>query len=120
MGTPSGIRSPELEEAIRRRAETFYEERGKVPGHEVEDWLRAEAEVTQEIAGPAKPAFVVVRVKGTTYTGEYDSHRFCGYAPGEFRPGAPVEVRFQGNHMFVKRANGEELTTKIVKKTAEE
>jgi DUF2934 family protein len=33
------------EELIRLRAYRFYEERGCEHGHDVEDWLRAEAEV---------------------------------------------------------------------------
>jgi len=32
-------------ERIRCRAYELYEERGREDGHEVEDWLRAEAEV---------------------------------------------------------------------------
>ena len=34
------------EEEIRRRAYELYEERGHEDGHDVEDWLRAEAEIT--------------------------------------------------------------------------
>lgn len=33
-------------EEIRRRAYELYEERGREDGHDVEDWLRAEAEIT--------------------------------------------------------------------------
>ena len=33
-------------ERIRIRAYELYEERGREDGHEVEDWLRAESEVT--------------------------------------------------------------------------
>ncbi len=33
-------------EHIRFRAYELYEERGRADGHEVEDWLRAEDEVT--------------------------------------------------------------------------
>lgn len=36
----------EVAERIRCRAYELYEERGREDGHEVEDWLRAEAEVT--------------------------------------------------------------------------
>ncbi len=45
--TPSdtGLRSPELEEQIRRRAFDFYEQRGRQEGHDVDDWLQAEAEL---------------------------------------------------------------------------
>lgn len=111
-------RPPEVEDAIRCRAEKLYEERGKTPGHQVEDWLRAEAEVIGEIKLPPspKPAFLVVRMEGVTYTGEYDAMRCDGYAPGEFRSGAPVEVRLYVDKMFVKRPNGRELETRIVRK----
>jgi Protein of unknown function (DUF2934) len=34
-----------LADRIRRRAYELYEERGREEGREVEDWLRAEAEV---------------------------------------------------------------------------
>jgi DUF2934 family protein len=36
---------PNLEEEIRRRAYEIYEERGREDGHDLDDWLRAEAEV---------------------------------------------------------------------------
>jgi hypothetical protein len=36
---------PNLEEEIRRRAYELYEERGREDGHDLDDWLRAEAEV---------------------------------------------------------------------------
>ncbi len=36
----------QVEEAIRTRAYELYEERGRDDGHELEDWLRAEQEVT--------------------------------------------------------------------------
>jgi hypothetical protein len=35
----------ELEEIIRRRAFEIYEERGKVDGYALDDWLLAEAEI---------------------------------------------------------------------------
>ena len=35
-----------LEDQIRRRAYELYEERGREEGREIEDWLRAEAEIT--------------------------------------------------------------------------
>lgn len=35
-----------LEEEIRHRAYQFYEERGREDGHDLDDWLRAEAETT--------------------------------------------------------------------------
>lgn len=36
-----------LEEDIRRRAYELYEGRGREEGHELDDWLRAEEEMTQ-------------------------------------------------------------------------
>jgi Protein of unknown function (DUF2934) len=38
-------RPSDLEEVIRRRAFEIYEERGKVDGYALDDWLLAEAEV---------------------------------------------------------------------------
>lgn len=35
-----------LEEEIRRRAYQLYEERGREDGHDLDDWLSAEAEIT--------------------------------------------------------------------------
>ncbi len=37
---------PNLEEEIRRRAYEIYEQRGREDGHDLDDWLRAEAEAT--------------------------------------------------------------------------
>lgn len=39
------LKNSEIEEQIRLRAYALYEERGREDGHDVEDWLRAEAEV---------------------------------------------------------------------------
>jgi hypothetical protein len=38
----------ELEEQIRQRSFELYEERGREDGHEVDDWLRAEDEITRK------------------------------------------------------------------------
>jgi hypothetical protein len=38
-------RHPNLEEEIRRLAYELYEERGREDGYDLDDWLRAEAEV---------------------------------------------------------------------------
>jgi hypothetical protein len=42
----SELQEFELEYQIRRRAYELYEERGREDGHELEDWLRAEEEIT--------------------------------------------------------------------------
>jgi hypothetical protein len=36
----------ELEHQIRLRAQELYEARGREDGHELDDWLRAEEEIT--------------------------------------------------------------------------
>jgi hypothetical protein len=40
--------SQELDHQIRLRAHELYEERGREDGHELDDWLRAEAEMTSK------------------------------------------------------------------------
>jgi Protein of unknown function (DUF2934) len=54
MQNPTTQKTPKLvhtvaqesrEEQIRCRAYELYEERGREDGHDVEDWLRAEAEI---------------------------------------------------------------------------
>jgi len=37
-----------LEEEIRRRAYALYEQRGREDGHDLDDWLHAEAELTAQ------------------------------------------------------------------------
>jgi hypothetical protein len=41
----------ELEHQIRLRAQELYEARGREDGQELDDWLRAEAEIMQKKAG---------------------------------------------------------------------
>jgi len=50
--------------------------------------------------------------------GEYEPGSAAGYTPGEFGPADPIPVRFHGDRMFVKRPNGRELETIIVKRDA--
>ncbi len=38
----------DLEHQIRLRAQELYEARGREDGHELDDWLRAEEEITQK------------------------------------------------------------------------
>jgi hypothetical protein len=40
--------TPEMMEQIRARAHELFEQRGREEGHDVEDWLQAEAEVTKQ------------------------------------------------------------------------
>jgi hypothetical protein len=45
ISTGTEQHAPEREEQIRRRAYFLYEQRGRVDGNDVDDWLRAEAEL---------------------------------------------------------------------------
>ena len=47
------VAEPSLEEEIRLRAYSLYEERGRENGHDIDDWLRAEAELTAKAAETA-------------------------------------------------------------------
>lgn len=54
--TPTGARlahgdGADREQRVRETAYHYYEARGCVDGHEVEDWLRAEAEVQGAFGG---------------------------------------------------------------------
>jgi len=103
-------------EAIRRRAEEIYIRNGRMPGHDLENWTQAEQEITREAAEhPVRRTAIVVKVNGIQYIGEYAIDSADGYIPGEFTKGVPVPVRFDGDKMFVKRPNGKELETRIVK-----
>jgi len=47
--TAKVVTDPKLEEEIRRRAYVLYEQRGREDGHEIDDWLRAEAELAAPV-----------------------------------------------------------------------
>jgi len=55
--TPTAVKAenqaeptPEILEQIRARAHELFEQRGREEGHDLDDWLQAEAEVTQQRA----------------------------------------------------------------------
>lgn len=54
------VPDPNLEESIRQRAYALYEEGGREDGHDIDDWLRAEAEISAkteaEISAAAQKA----------------------------------------------------------------
>ena len=107
---------PDRHEAIRRRAEEIYIRNGRIPGRDLDNWAQAEQEILRECgAQPARKTAIIVRVNGAEYIGEYSPESSDGYVPGEFGAGASVPVRFHGDKMFVKRPNGKELETTIVK-----
>jgi Protein of unknown function (DUF2934) len=111
-------RTTDLNEAIGRRAREIYEKSGRIPGHDIENWIRAEAEILSEQKCADRKSAVVVRVDGVQYVGEYQPTSAEGYTPGEFTTGDPVPIRFQGDQMFVRRRNGKELATKLVRKAS--
>jgi hypothetical protein len=116
MARTSGNYSPQMQEAIRRRATELYHQGGALEGHDIENWYHAEAEILRESAtNPARPA-VVVNLEGVVYTGEYEATAAEGYTPGEWKPGDPVPVRLAGDKLYLRRPNGQELQTTIVKR----
>lgn len=108
--------SPDLQEAIRRRAEEIYVRNGRVPGRDLENWSQAEREIGQEAALSARRTAIIVKVNGVQYVAEYLAESAEGYEPGEFGPGDPVPVRLEGGKMYVRRPNGRELETTIVQR----
>ena len=112
----SGAAESTMHEAIRRRAEEIYIRSGRIPGRDLDNWSQAEQEIRREAVAATPRKAVVVRVDGVEYFGEYHPDDCDGYQPGELGKGKVVPVRFAGNKMFVKRANGKELETTIVKK----
>ena len=106
----------DLQAAIRRRAEEIYIQSGRIPGRDLDNWTQAEMDVLHEAKRSPRSMAVVVKVNGAQYVGEYDGESCDGYCPGEFGPGTSVPVRFDGDKMFVKRANGKELETTIVRR----
>jgi hypothetical protein len=116
MARTFGNGSPQVQEDIRRRAAELFQRSGAVEGHDRENWYQAEAEILRESAGnPARPT-VVINVRGVLYTGEYESSSADGYIPGEWKPGDPVPVRLAGDKLYLRRPNGRELQTTIVKR----
>ena len=63
--TNSSAIEPESCELIRKLAYEFYEQRGREDGHDLEDWLRAEAEImekrpSESLTAPKKKAHRMV------------------------------------------------------------
>jgi hypothetical protein len=46
--SPVNPRMAELHEQIRLRAYQLFEQRGRKNGHDLDDWLKAEAEITRK------------------------------------------------------------------------
>jgi hypothetical protein len=116
MARMSGNYSPQMQEAIRRRATELYERGGAVAGQDSANWYQAEAEILRESSGSPVRRAIVVNVQGVVYTGEYESASADGYTPGEWKPGDPVPIRLSGDQLYLRRPNGRELQTTVVKR----
>ena len=116
MRQTSGNHSPQQQQAIRRRAAELYQLRGQAEGHDLEDWCQAEAEILRETTPDPVRRAVVVNFDGVVYTGEYELTSADGYTPGEWKSGDPVPVRLVGDKLCLRRRNGRELQTTIVKR----
>jgi Protein of unknown function (DUF2934) len=116
MSQMFGKNSPQMQEAIRRRATELFRQSGGLTGHDTDNWCQAEAEILRESCTQAARQAVVVNVEGIVYTGEYDFTHAEGYTPGEWKPGDPVPVRLAGDQLFLRRPNGRELQTTVVKR----
>ena len=115
---PTEPKSPaaDLHEAITRRAREIYEKSGRLSGRDLQNWTQAETEILHEFGyTSARKSAIKVKVNGVEYIGEY-APAAGGYTPGEFSPADPVSVRFEGEKMYIKRPNGQELETKIVRR----
>ena len=116
MTRMSGNYSPQMQEAIRRRATELYQKGGAVEGHDTENWFQAEGEILRESATQLARRAVVVNLQGVVYTGEYEATSADGYVAGEWKPGDAVPVRLAGDKLYLRRPNGRELQTTIVKR----
>ena len=87
---------------------------GEMAGLQVENLH--EAEMIREFATHPGCGAVVVNVEGVVYTGEYEFMTAYGYSPGEWEAGTSIPVRFAGDKLFLRRTNGRELLTTIVKR----
>jgi hypothetical protein len=90
--------------------------RAELPGHDQEHWYQAEAEILREEATRTAHPAVVVNVEGVVYTGEYEAASADGYTPGEWKQGDPVPVRIEGDQLYLRRPNGQELQTTVIKR----
>ena len=109
--------SAEDHERIRRRAEEIFIQSGRVAGRDLENWVQAEEEIRSQVHTPVGPrGGIVIKVDGVRYIGEYSEQSGGGYRPGEFGAGDAITVRFEGGKMYVKRRNGLELETTLVRR----
>lgn len=61
---------------------------------------------------------VSVQLKDTIYLGRYTPRHSDETLPEEWQPGAPVEARVDGHHLFLRRPSGADMEFAIAKRTA--
>ena len=109
--------STQFDAAIRRRATELFRESGRLVGRDAENWYRAEAEILRESG-----THLIRRRRGRRMSkalstpGSTNRTSADGYTPGEWNPGDPVQVRVAGDKLFLRRPDGRELQTSIVKR----
>jgi len=109
--------SADLHEAIRRRAEEIFVQSGRIAGRDLENWVQAEEEIRKQgRIHVGTRGGIVIKVDGVRYIGEYSEQSGGGYQAGEFGAGDAVTVRFEGGKMYVRRRNGLELETTIMRR----
>lgn len=59
---------------------------------------------------------ISIELDGMVYVGSYYPRWRWSYSPTDFIVNDPVEVRIDGNHLVIKRPNGKELKTAIVRR----
>jgi len=116
MAQESKDPSFELQNAIRNRARELYWQGGALEGQDIENWQQAEAEILRETAPHLPRPAVVINLEGVVYTGEYNLAAADGYTPGEWKAGDRVPIRLEGDRLFLRRPNGRELETNVVKR----
>ena len=57
-----------------------------------------------------------VQIGDMIYVGSYWPRWRWSYTPTDFVENEPVEVKFEGKHMYIKRPNGKELKTEIIRR----
>ncbi len=60
---------------------------------------------------------ISVQIDDLIYVGQYIAPNKNSYQPGDLTVNDPIEVRFEKDKMILKRPNGKELETKLMKKT---
>jgi len=57
-----------------------------------------------------------VQIGNMVYVGSYWPRWRWSYTPTDFIENNPVEARFEGKHMYLKRPDGKELKTEIIRR----